>query len=139
MNRFTTLILTILLSGFMTLSAADKKPLDHTVYDMWESIKQESISNDGKWVIYSQEPQEGDANLYIRNLENDSDTIFPRGTEPKLTQDSKYAVFKIKPFFKDTRQAKIDKKKKDDMPKDSLGIYSLYDKELVKIGLVKSF
>ena len=56
-----------------------------------------------------------------------------------ITEDSRYVVFKIKPFFQDTRQAKIKKKKPDDFPKDTLGIVELGKDSVIKITRVKSF
>ena len=40
--------------------SAQKKPLDHSVYDSWQRIGERMISNDGKWVVYTIDPQEGD-------------------------------------------------------------------------------
>jgi hypothetical protein len=48
-------------------SSAQKKPLDHTVYDSWQSIGERMISNDGKWVVYTINVQEGDNELVIQS------------------------------------------------------------------------
>src|ERR1700752_3181175 len=45
---------------------AQKKPLDHSVYDGWQSIGERMISNDGKWVVYTINVQEGDNELVIQ-------------------------------------------------------------------------
>lgn len=42
-----------------------KKPLGHSVYDGWQNIVNERISDDGKWVLYVVKPQQGDAALVI--------------------------------------------------------------------------
>ena len=42
---------------------AQKKPLDHSVYDGWQSVGEKLISNDGRWVVYTVDPQEGDNEL----------------------------------------------------------------------------
>jgi dienelactone hydrolase len=116
-----------------------KKPLDHSVYDNWNRISGECISNDGKWVVFSIEPQEGDSRLVIYNIaEGKADTV-ARGTAPKISQDSRFVAFTIKPFFADVRKAKIAKKKSDEMPKDSLGIVQFGKDTVVRIGRVKSF
>jgi hypothetical protein len=91
-----------------------EKPLDHTVYDGWKSIKAEKLSVDGKWVLYGLEPQEGDGQLIIRNLMTDSTIVVERSTEGEIARDMRYAVCKVQPFFAQTRRAKIDKKKEDD-------------------------
>ena len=99
-----------------------KKPLDHSVYDQWESVANQKISNNGKYVLYQVKPQQGDGMLYLKTADNRTLRLIPRGDSALFTADSKYAVFQIKPPYQDVRQAKIKKKKPEDMPKDSLGI-----------------
>lgn len=123
-----------------SLLFAQKKPLDHTVYDSWQQVGEKIISNDGAWVVYNVSPQEGDGNLFVVSLkEADKKTEIPRGYNATVSNDSRYVVFKIKPFFKDTREAKIKKKKPEEMPKDSLGILDLATLNVRKISKVKSF
>ena len=118
-----------------------KKPLDHTVYDSWQSIGERMISNDGKWVVYSINPQEGDNELVIQSTAVDAKykKSISRGYNAVITEDSRYVIFKIKPFYKDTREAKIRKKKTDDLPKDSLAIVELGKEEVWKTAKVKAF
>src|SRR4030095_7937518 len=63
----------------------------------------------------------------------------PRGYNATITEDNKYVVFRIRPFFKDTRDARIKKKRSDDMPKDTLGIIELGKDSVTRIGRVKSY
>src|SRR5215208_6840518 len=49
---------------------AQKKPLDHSVYDGWQSIGERAISNNGKFVVYTVTPQEGDGMLVIQATDN---------------------------------------------------------------------
>lgn len=129
----TTLLLSV------TILFAQKKPLDHTVYDGWQSIGERMISNDGKWVVYSINPQEGDNELVIQSSDATYKKVVPRGYNATITEDSRYAVFKIKPFFADTREAKIKKKKADDMPKDSFAIVELGKDSVWKQPKVKNY
>ena len=62
-----------------------------------------------------------------------------RGYNITISDDDKFVVFKIKPTYKQTRDAKIAKKKPDEMPKDSLGIYDIEQNKLEKIARVKSY
>src|SRR5690606_37451416 len=110
---FLTLVLTFVLSAVYS----QKKPLDHTVYDGWESIGSRAISNDGKWIVYNISVQEGDNELVIQSSNLSSKLIIPRGSNATITEDSRFVIFSIKPFYKDTREAKIKKKKADDQPK----------------------
>lgn len=106
---------------------AQKKPLNHSVYDGWQRIGQKLISNDGKWVVYTIDPQEGDNELVIQSTVSDTSykKVIARGYNALITEDSRYLIFRIKPFFKETREATIKKKKSEEMPKDSLGIVEL--------------
>lgn len=112
---------------------AQKKPLDHTVYDSWQSIPGVSITDDGSTVAYQINPQQGDGELVVRSLRDGRELRIPRGGAATLTYDSKWAVFPIKAPYEATRQAKIKKKKADQMPKDSLGYLNLETFELVKL------
>ncbi len=133
------LLLPVLLLMVTSISAQNKKPINHSVYDGWKSIGERIISNDGKFVVYAVNPQEGDGELVIQNASNNYKKIIPRGYNAVITEDSRYVVFKIKPIFQETRQAKIKKKKADDMTKDTLVINELGNDELVKLPRVKGY
>ncbi len=132
---------TLAVLSLLTLSAfaADKKPLDHTVYDGWKKISGEAISADGDHIVYVIEPQEGDAALVIRTVRTGAMDTVARGTAPRISWDSRYAAFIIKAPFAETRKAKIAKKKPDQLPKDSLAILRFGADSLVRIPRVKSF
>ncbi len=120
-------------------SYSQKKPLDHTVYDGWQRIGERMISNDGKWVVYTVDPQEGDNELVIQSSDAKYKKTIARGYNAVITEDARFVIFKIKPFFKDTREAKIKKKKPEDTPKDSLAIVELGKDSIWKIGKVKTY
>ncbi|WP_299287545.1 prolyl oligopeptidase family serine peptidase [uncultured Mucilaginibacter sp.] len=116
-----------------------KKPLDHSVYDGWQSISNERISDDGKWVSYVIKPQQGDATLVISTVKNSNKIQVPRADTARITADSKYAAFLIRPFYAAIRMARIKKKKQEDFPKDTLGIMMLGSNQITKIPAVRSF
>lgn len=131
----------LLLFSFLFVQSviAQKKPLDHSVYDSWQSIGQKLISNDGKWVVYTIDPQEGDNELVIQSTDAVYKKIISRGYNAMITEDSRYVIFRIKPFFKDIREARIKKKKADEMPKDSLAIVELGKDSIWKKAQVKGY
>jgi len=132
----------IFLPAFLLLclsASAQKKPLTHDVYDGWKSAGERLISNDGQYVVYTVNPQEGDGELVVQHIATKAKNTVARGYGAVISEDSRYVVFKIKPMFQETRQAKIKKKKPDDMPKDSIGIIELGNEAVVKIARVKSF
>jgi dipeptidyl aminopeptidase/acylaminoacyl peptidase len=116
-----------------------KKPLDHSVYDQWQSVANQRISNNGKYVLYQVKPQQGDGMLYLKTMANKALRQVSRGDSAQFSADAKFAVFAIRPRYQDVRQARIKKKKPDQMPKDSLGIYGLETGKLTKYANVKSF
>lgn len=137
MRKNLVILLCTLLWCF--ISIAQKKPLDHSVYDSWQNIGERWISNDGKYVVYAVNPQEGDGVLVIQGSDNGYKKEIPRGYNALISDDSRYVVFKIRPFFKETREAKIKKKKPDEMPKDSLGLVMLGQDSVIKIAKIKSY
>ena len=90
-------------------------------------------------MVYTVNPQEGDGELVIQNPLTKYKKVIARGYSAVITEDSKYLVFKIKPLFQDTRQAKIKKKTGDDLPKDSLGVIELGQDSVLKIAKIKSY
>lgn len=129
----------LLLCVCFQVSAQNKTPLDHSVYDNWKSVGERMISNDGNYVVYAINPQEGDGELVIRHVRTNYKRSIPRGYAAVITEDSRYVIFKIKPLYQETRQAKIKKKKADEMPKDSLAIVVLGEDSVSRITRVKSF
>ena len=118
---------------------AQKKPLDHSVYDQWQSIKDVVLSSDGNWISYTVAPQEGDASLFVRHLKTNQIIKIERGAQSKFTENNTFLIAKIKPSFEETRKAKIGKKKPEEMPKDSLAILTLNNGNINKIPAVKSY
>jgi dienelactone hydrolase len=135
--RYLLCITLLLLAGVH--ASAQKKPLTHAVYDGWQSINERYISNNGKWVVYTITPQEGDATLVIQAIDRSYRKEIPRGYAAEITDDDRFVICKIRPLFAATRDAKIKKKKPDDMPKDSLAIVELGKDSVLRIPRIRSF
>ena len=63
------LVSVLLLCPAFDVVGQAKKPLDHSVYDIWNRIRERAISNDGQWVLLSLGPEEGDVELRIESVE----------------------------------------------------------------------
>jgi len=122
-----------------TSGMAQKKALDHDAYDGWKHVESSKISAKGNYSLIQIDPQEGDGVLTFRRLKNDQELSIERGYNASILPNEQFAVCLIKPFFQDTRQAKIAKKKADDMPKDTLAIIRLSDFQVTKIAQVASY
>jgi len=116
-----------------------KKPLDHSVYDSWQNIGSRKITNDGKWIAYSVDVQEGNSNLFLYSVKNKTSRKFERATKVNLTGDSRFAVFQIRPLYKDIKAVKDKKLKKNKLTKDSLAIVDFLNGQTEKIPNVKTF
>ena len=128
---FIALFATTLLLA-QEVKTEQKKPLDHSVYDAWKNVGAFSMSNDGKYASYLVQEQEGDRYAEVLNLKTLERNTVERTVQPKLTPDGRFLVATIKPFFSETKEAKRKKLKPDQMPKDTLGIYNCYTKELTR-------
>lgn len=116
-----------------------KKPLSHTVYDSWKEIPYKALTPDGNFAAFTLNPQDGDGKLILHNIKTNAQDSVKRASEITLTFDSRFAIFKIKPPQKLVKDLRRQKKKKEDLPKDSLGIYSFTTRKTEKIADVKSF
>ena len=75
-NKATYAVAVALLS---TNVDAQKKPLDLTVFDEWQSIGMKELSNNGAWVAYQVNAQESDNSLNFFGLKTDKSLNFHRG------------------------------------------------------------
>jgi dipeptidyl aminopeptidase/acylaminoacyl peptidase len=129
---FITLFLSLLTFG------QDKKKIDHTTYDEWNSIRSFALSASGVLAVYEVAPLEGDATLYIQNSRTGKTIAFARGKQATILDGENVIVFLVEPEFDSLRKLKLAETPKDKLPKDSLYIYSLKDDSLVKFPNIKS-
>ncbi|MCK4758403.1 MAG: hypothetical protein KAT69_00060, partial [Candidatus Aminicenantes bacterium] len=148
---FLVLALVFFASGMSSASQEGaKRPLTHDNYDSWKSIVRASISVDGHWFLYLETPQDGEADIVVKNLKTDKvfrhtigysgeDTDSERAANPRFSYDSSHAVFIISPSKEEIKKAKKEKKKEDQKPKKKLGIMSLSDGSITVVERIKSF
>ena len=132
-------LLLLLLILFQTLSFAQKKVLDHDDLALWSTIEDEAIAPNGSYLLYSLEKGEKDHFLKIQDIQGNFLLTYDRGQKGVFTHDSKHAIFTIKPWKDSIMALQKRKVKKDKLPKDSIGIFSVQTKELKKVGNIKSF
>jgi len=137
MYKSIYLSLCLLLSTSFLFS--QKKPLDHSVYDSWKSLSNTSISNDGKIIGALIAPQEGDTTLFLQNTNNNRTLTLSRVKSFVLSPAGRWTVGLIKAPFAVRRQARIDRKKAEEMPADSLLIVDNLTFAIQKIPGIKSF
>lgn len=133
------------LSG-LTVASAQKKEMNHDVYDSWQSVNDILKTDDGNVLVWNVNPQEGDGTLYVRNMTPTKkgkpscrEISIPRGSQASLDPQGKWLYLRIKPQFAKTRQEKIDKKKSENMTKDTLAVVDLATMTVKKYGRVDSY
>ncbi|MDP3313389.1 S9 family peptidase [Lutibacter sp.] len=132
-------VFTILLFVFAVSAFSQKKILDHKDFDIWNTIKDESIAPNGSYIIYSLEKGEKDSKLKIKKPDASLIFEYDRASKGQFSYDSKNVFFTIKPWADSIKELKRLKVKKNKIPKDTLGIYNLNNQTFTKIGNVKSY
>ena len=135
--RILSLIFFVTISLKSYSQVSEKIPLTHDVYNGWKKLENQRISNDGKWISYEINPQKGDGKLIIYYIETGNTDTIQRGYESVFSPNSDFLAFKIKPYEDTVRALKLKKKKKDQLPKDSLGIKTA--KQIIKIPNLITF
>ena len=124
MKRAWLLLLICILFTSLILNAqkTDKKPLTINDFAAWKVVKNPLVSNDGKMVAFELNPQKGNGNLVVRSIDPKNSDTLSRGYSASFSPESDFIVYKIKQPEDSIRSAKKKKLKKEQMPKDSLGI-----------------
>lgn len=118
-------LLSILLMASSVPAQVEKRPLNHDDILKWNRITETNISRNGEFVVYQLEPWKGDATIKITTPKANELASFPSTSNALITYDSKFAVYTIKTPEDSLRQLKLKKTKKEDLPKDKLGIYNV--------------
>lgn len=139
LRKCSLLLVFACLSSLIALSQP-KRPLSHADYDRWQGVRSEKISNDGRWICYQIDPQEGDGSLELREARNvGTRLVFPRGYQAQFSSDSQFLVMRLKAPYAETRLAKRKKLKAEQLPKDSLLVFDLNTRNRTRIPAIKSF
>jgi dipeptidyl aminopeptidase/acylaminoacyl peptidase len=159
-SLFTVTVL-VSICPIFGLAAETKRPLTHQDFDGWRSIGATPVlSRDGQWLAYSFMPLEGDGEVVLRELTTSRELRVPVGALPAppvtssdanperpaprrdvgimLTSDSRFAVATIFPTQAETQQARREKRKPEEMPREGLAIIALSTGNVVRVPSVKN-
>lgn len=135
---------------------AGKKPITQDVYDLWRTISGSSLSNDGKWAVYTQSPVVGEGELVVRATSGSTEYRVPRGftgrpqlmpsadsgaqfsAQPaQISADSRVVVFTIYPSRAEVER--VRGRRGAPAPRNSMGIMQLADGAVTRVPAVRSF
>lgn len=139
MYKQLNLILLFLSISLFAFSQHGKKPLNHDDILKWNRITEKLISNNGQTIVYKTQPWKGDPTLKITTPKAKEILSLAGATEAKITANSSFVVFTIKPLEAEVHALKLKKTKKEDMPLSELGIFSITDQKLETIAKLKGF
>ena len=129
----------MLIAILSVAQAPVKKPLTHDVYNTWKKLDKQQISDNGKYVSYEISPLKGDGWLHWHNLVSESHDSLFRGQNAVFSSSSDLMAFRISQPADTIRKLKLAKKKKDELPKESLGILVFEKDTILRFAGLKSF
>ncbi|MDI9356133.1 MAG: prolyl oligopeptidase family serine peptidase [Chitinophagaceae bacterium] len=118
---------------------AQKRMLEHEDVAKWNTIKEEQISPDGKWVYYVFGCDDGDNTLILRDIATKKEKKILFIASPTFTYNSQYLIALKKFPLDSVRAYKRRKKKIEDIPKDSLIVYELETEKMFTIGNIRQY
>jgi dipeptidyl aminopeptidase/acylaminoacyl peptidase len=121
-------------------NGATLKPLDHDAYDIWNRITTQSISNDGRYVLYVQSSEANDSRLFVKDAASGATLHeIERGESAEFTDDARYVVYRLKPAKAVVDSLEKAKTRADRMPRDSMAILDLTTGATFKAPNVATF
>ena len=132
LRTLTRLLTVMALTALAAPVVAQDKVLDHDAYDIWKSIEDERISDDGEWVLYNLTVRIGDAELVVKQP-NGTEYRVDRAVDARFSPDGRFAVFTIEPAYDSVRTLRLADTKRSDLPKDTLGILDLATGDITRV------
>ena len=139
MRKLKTFSLIALFFLLASILEAQKKPLTHDDIESWKRITETVISDDGNWVAYKTEPWRGNSKLFLYSKEGQKKFESLCGKAVKITEDSEFVIYTIVPEHEYTRELKLKKTKKKDMPGDVLAVYNIISGQTDSVNDIKNF
>lgn len=141
MKRFSSLLLILALCSSLIINAQKigKRPLTVNDFATWKVVNNQIVSNDGKMAAFEINPQKGDGNLIVKTIDLKTADTLKRGSDARFPSESDFIVYKIKQPEDSIRSAKKKKLKKEQMPKDSLGVLVFNSHKVYTFPNLKQF
>ena len=136
---FLLLICTICFLPLLNAQTENKKPLTTNDFAAWKVLDNPIISADGKYSAFEINPQKGDGNLVVKTIDSKKEDLLARSYASIFSPESDFIVYKIKQPVDSIRSAKEKKLKKEQMPKDSIGIFIFKHHKSYKFPNLKQF
>ena len=107
---FLALLATISLNSYSA-----KRLLSFKDIMMFKEILDPLISDDGNWVVYNSQPDRGNGEVIVTNVNTRESFVIDRGNKPVISKDGKWVASFIKPDALKMEKAKKKEKLKQGM------------------------
>jgi len=124
-------------SGVQANDLDSKKPLDHSDYDIWNTVRADSISADGKWIAYTISSEESGSTLKIRNTHDATEYTVTRGSGAQFTRDGQFIAYYVDPDPDVVK--KLRQQKNKEVPRRKLEILNLENGSHAVVERVRAF
>lgn len=139
-RHFRAIALLLLAPAFTPADGfAQKRVLEHDVYEVWDTIGGETIARDGRWILYNRLRYDRDGSLVVRATVGETMHVVERATGARFDAGSSVVVFTIHPQRDSVLAARREGRRSDRMPRDTLGILSVVDGSLTRVPGARSF
>ena len=92
------ILVTVAVTPFaLRAQSAAPKPITLDDYPKFKRITGASISTDGKWMLYTVTPNEGDATLFVKSLDGDKVYDVLRGANASFSDNGRWVGYFIEP------------------------------------------
>jgi dipeptidyl aminopeptidase/acylaminoacyl peptidase len=118
---------------------AARQPLEHHVYEAWDTIGGETISRDGQWVLYNRLRYDRDDVLVVRSATRDVVHVFDRAAGARFDESSGFVAFTLRPARESVLDARRERRPAAQMPRDTLGILDLATGAVQRVPAIRGF
>ena len=101
-------VLALLLA--LPAAAQEKRPLTLDDYGPWSRIQQAVLSPDGGWMSWVQRPNDGDATLFVKQIDGATVHQGVNGSGAAFSDDGRWVAFLTSPTEKEAEQLRKQKK-----------------------------
>lgn len=125
MNYLKYFTYSIFLTTCLSAQAQEKQAMTFDEMIGWQRIAEQSISENGKWVVCKMEPWRGDATVYLYNDKGEEKASFEPASKGEFSTSSDYLLVTRVPALEEVEALQLKKTAKEKMPMNSLDIYRL--------------